>query len=263
MYNFIGFILAGAFVYIALDILKVDSSVYLDEVALVVVFGGTLAALMIAFPPIYIVRFFTAPWQILRARSPKVKKGIEVLVKLAHDNQNRRQTMNKYLNDKNLDPFLKEGIDLYLLDLSKDDFKNIMTERIYRNCQRDEQWINLFRRLAKYPPAFGLVGTVLGLISLMRAVGEGANTAQIGLNMALALTATLYGLGLANFVLAPIAENFQHKSEETKVYQELLLEGLLMIYDQNSSLSVQEMLNSYLPPTQRVDILGVHQKAAA
>lgn len=263
MYNLLGFVFAAFLIKTSLSILGVDTEFYIDEVAFIIVFGGTLAAMIISFPSKFLFWFFSAPFQIFKNRRPNMVYGVEVLIGIAEDNKTKRMSLKKLLGDKKVDPFLKEGIELYLLDLPKNEFKNIMTERIYRSRQRDEEWVNLFRRLAKYPPAFGLVGTVLGLISLMRSVGDGANAAQIGINMALALIATLYGLAFSNFVLAPISENFQKTAEESKVFKELMLEGLLMTFDQGSALAVQEMLNSYLEPRQRVDILGVHQKESA
>lgn len=263
MYNILGFFAALFFVSTALSTLGVSSEFYVDEVALLVVFGGTFAAMVISFPFPFLIRFFSAPIQMMKNKQPNLIYSVEVLVRAASQGQGNRVFLKRLMTDKKIDVFLKEGIELFLLGLKREDFKNILTERIYRSRQRDEEWVNLFRRLAKYPPAFGLVGTVLGLISLMRAVGEGANAAQIGINMALALIATLYGLAFANFVLAPIAENFQKSAEDQKVFRELLLEGLLMIYDEGDSLAVQEMLNSYLPHGKRVDILGVHSQESA
>ncbi len=263
MYNFIGFIISIAFVKFALGHLSVNTSFFVDVVALLVVFGGTFGVMVISFPPKFLFRFFTAPMKMIVSKSPNFVQAIESLIKALQDDKDRKHNLKKLSEQKNTDTFLKEGIELYLMDMPLKDFKNIMTERIYRSRQREEDNINLFRRLAKYPPAFGLVGTVLGLISLMRSVGEGANASTIGLNMALALTATLYGLAFSNFVLAPIAENFQSVADEKKVFQELLLEGLLLCYDGSSPLTVQEMLNSYVEPHKRIDILGVNQKESA
>lgn len=263
MYNFLGFIIAIGAVKMALTSLNVGTEYYYDHVAAIIVFGGTLAAMVVTFPAPFLFRFFAAPWRILFSKKPNYVDSIELLVKASSQGGNKKTYLKRLLKDPKVDRFLKEGVELLMLDLSRDDFKNIMTERIYRTRQRDEDRVNLFRKLAKYPPAFGLVGTVLGLISLMRSVGAGANASEIGINMALALTATLYGLAFSNFVLAPIAENFQHKAEENKIFQELLFEGLLMIFDEGESLAVQEMLNSYLEPSRRVDVLGIHQRESA
>jgi chemotaxis protein MotA len=263
MYNFIGFILAVIFIKMAVNHLGVDSNFYIDDVAILIVFGGTLATLVISFPPSYLIKFLKSPLDVILFRNPNLKKTATQLVTALQDESNRKAGLKNLAQMKTTDPYLKEGIELYLLDMPIKDFKNIMTERIYRARQREEHQVNLFRRLAKYPPAFGLVGTVLGLVALMRSVGEGADPSQIGLNMALALVATLYGLATSNFLIAPLSELFQHRADENKVYRELLLESLLLCYDQVSSLSVQEMLNSYLDVNQRIDVLGVHNKDAA
>lgn len=263
MYHLLGFALIVVILTMARSFLNVDSSFYLDEVALLIVVGGTLATAVISFPPKYLMKLFTAPWEMLKAKKSNFKDAIEIMVRTSNYGPQGRAMVRQYLDKKEVDPFLKEGIELLLLGLNKSEFKDILTERIYRARQRDEEIVNLFRRLAKYPPALGLVGTVLGLVSLMRSVGQGADASQVGLNMALALIATLYGLALANFVLAPISEHFLQKAEDTKVFRELLLEGLLMIHEQKSALAVQEMLNSYLESENRVDIIGVFNNKSA
>ncbi len=263
MYNLLGFLVAVFFIRTAMQALQVDAEVYLDEVAGLIVLGGTLAAMIISFPARFLLSFLKAPFKMAVNKKRDYQYSIEILVKASERSNDQRVFINQLLRDPKIDSFLKEGLELILLDLKRDDFKQILSERIFRARQRDDEPVDLFRRLAKYPPAFGLVGTVLGLISLMRAVGEGANAAQIGINMALALIATLYGLALSNFVLAPIAENFQSKAEDNQNFRELLREGLIMLFDKTDSLATQEMLNSYLDPSRRLDVLGIHQKESA
>ena len=263
MYNVFGFAIIVGILIAARNFLGVSADFYLDEVALLIVIGGTLATAIISFPPKYLVAFFTAPWKMLKSKKINFNDSIEILVRTSNYGRKSLSVVRQLLDKKEVEPFLKEGVELLLLGLERQEFKKILTERIYRTRQRDEELVSLFRRLAKYPPAFGLVGTVLGLVSLMRSVGQGADASQIGLNMALALIATLYGLGFANFVLAPISEHFLQRAEDKKVFNELLLEGLLMIYDQKSPLTVQEMLNSYLDPKDRVDIVGIHHSESA
>ncbi len=257
MYNLLGFALAVFLIKTALFSLNVSSTFYFDEVAALIVFGGTLATAIVTFPPKFLIKLFGAPIQMLKTRSPQHLYNTELLIQASTQAGARQAFLKKILNDKKADGFLKEGIELLLLGLSREDFKNIVTERIYRARQRDEEVVGLFRKLAKYPPAFGLVGTVLGLISLMRSIGTGSDASQIGMNMAIALTATLYGLAFSNFVLAPIAENFQKTADDKKFFREQIFEGLIMLRDELEPLAVQEMLNSYLDPKSRLDVLGV------
>jgi chemotaxis protein MotA len=112
------------------------------------------------------------------------------------------------------------------------------------------------RSLAKYPPAFGLVGTVLGLVSLMRAISQGTNSSEAGLRMAVALVATLYGLLTANLFLNPAGERVSVHTAEEKKAAEIAMQAVLLAADSVSLLEAQEVLNSYVRPDQRVDVFG-------
>lgn len=259
MTNFLGFIVFAISMRLAFHSLGVGAEYYFDEVAFIIVFGGTLTVTLISFPINYLVTLFVAPFKMLFEKKNKYHSTVETLVKTAQAAQQSKASIRELVDDSKTEPFMKECLELYLLDIERDDFKGIMTERIYRSRQREEDEISLFRKLAKYPPAFGLVGTVLGLVSLMRSVGDGASASEIGLKMALALVATLYGLGFANFILAPLAEHFTFRAEDQKVFRELQVEGLLMIYDKKSPLVVQEMLNSFLDVKERLDVIGLKQ----
>ena len=261
MFHFLGFALIFVLLQTAFKILDVDAQFYFDEVALLIVLGGTLVVTVIAFPLSYFLKIFSSPFVMLKTKKPNFVSAIAVIVHASKSQGRSKSMLRDVLERRDVDSFLKEGLELLLLGLSREEFKDIMTERIYRARQRDEERVSLFRRLSKYPPAFGLVGTVLGLVGLMRTVGEGASASEIGLKMALALVATLYGLAFANFFLVPIAEHYQQKAEDLKVYRELQLEGLLMIFDSRSPLAVQEMLNSYLEPKKRVDFIGIRESA--
>ncbi len=260
MTHFLGFIVFAFAVRAAFHALGVGIEFYFDEVALIIVLGGTITVTMISFPISYLLTLVVSPFKMIFEKKNQYEKTVETLVKTAQAAQSSKAAIRDLVDNPKTEPFLKECLELYLLDIERNDFKNIMTERIYRARQREEDHIGLFRKLAKYPPAFGLVGTVLGLVSLMRTVGDGASASEIAMKMALALVATLYGLAFANFILAPIAEHFTFRAEDQKVFRELQVEGLLMIYDKKSPLVIQEMLNSFLDVKDRMDVIGLKER---
>ncbi|MCJ8278042.1 MAG: MotA/TolQ/ExbB proton channel family protein, partial [Bdellovibrionales bacterium] len=183
MYNLLGFGIIIGILYSVRVLLGVDTDFYLDEVALLIVIGGTVATAVISFPAKYLKKLFTAPYEMTKAKKLPLVDSIEILVRTSNHGRQGKAVIRQLLEQREADAFLKEGVELLLMGLSKDEFKKILTERIYRSRQRDEEMVSLFRRLAKYPPALGLVGTVLGLVSLMRSVGAGADASQIGINM--------------------------------------------------------------------------------
>lgn len=260
MSHLFGFILAVILLRVGMLVLDMEVSAYFDSVALIIVMGGTFCAAIITYPVPDLVKMIKAFIRIARKNPEEKEFTVQQIIKLAQESQKSKKALMDASEDPNLNPFLKDGIELMLSGFSREDIESIMSERIFRDREREESYGNLLKTLSKYPPAFGLVGTVLGLVHVMRGVSSGADAATVGLQMALALVATFYGLVLTNFVLVPASENLINKSAMNLSHRELILEGLLLIYENKSPMLVQEVLNSYLPPLKRKDYIGLGGK---
>jgi chemotaxis protein MotA len=116
--------------------------------------------------------------------------------------------------------------------------------------------------MAKYPPAFGMIGTVVGLIALMASIGGNIDMSSIGTYMAVALTTTLYGLALSNFIFKPIADNMEMGSSRSLRARQMILESMILVKHRASLLVIQDTLNSFLPITENIDIMSTHAKEA-
>jgi chemotaxis protein MotA len=158
---------------------------------------------------------------------------------------------------------LSEGAELIGLGFKTERIQIILDERIHQAFERAAKVSNSIRSLAKYPPAFGLVGTVLGLVSLMRAVSDGAGASETGTRMAVALTATLYGLLTANLFVAPAGEKVLALAGEEKTSAELALQAVLLASDRVTLVESQEMLNSFLDDQERISVQGAGARSAA
>lgn len=260
MSHLFGFILAVILLRVSMIVLGMEASAYYDSVALIIVFGGTISAAIITYPIADLVKMIKAFVRIAKKNPEEKEATVKQIIMLAQSAQKSKKALMDAAEDPMLNPFLKDGIELILSGFSKEDIETIMSERIFRDREREESYGNLLKTLSKYPPAFGLVGTVLGLVHVMRGVSSGADATTIGLQMALALVATFYGLILTNFVLMPASENLVNKSAMNLTHRELILEGLILIYEKRSPMVAQEMLNSYLPPLKRQDFIGVSGK---
>ncbi|MAV89922.1 MAG: hypothetical protein CL676_00775 [Bdellovibrionaceae bacterium] len=256
MSHLFGFLIAIALLRGSMLILGMDINFYYDHVALLVVFGGTLTAGIITYPVRDLGKMIQAFFRIAKKTPEEMELMVTQIVTLAQAAQTSRSALVEAAQDKKLNLYLKDGIELILSGFSKEDLEEVMTERLFRDREREEVYGSILRTLSKYPPAFGLIGTVLGLVSVMKTVAEGASASEIGLHMALALVATFYGLILANFILVPMSENLYNKSAQSMNQRELMLDGLLMIQQQRSPILVQEKLNSFLPPLKRKDLIG-------
>lgn len=264
MSHFFGFILAIVLLQSCMFLLKMDSSFYFDEVAFLIVIGGTFCAAVITYPISHLLKMGQAFFRIARKNPESYSASVAQLIQLAVIAQTSRASLLEASKDTKYNPYLRDGIELILSGFTTEEIEEIMSERLFRDREREEVYGAILRTLSKYPPAFGLVGTVLGLVSVMRAVSGGADSSEIGLEMALALVATFYGLILANFVLVPMSENLFNKSAVNMAHREILLQGMLMIKENKSPIYIQEKLNSFLPPLKRKDLVGLneHREAA-
>ncbi|MGE0763083.1 MAG: motility protein A [Bdellovibrionales bacterium] len=257
MSHLFGLVIAVVLLRSTMWVLKMDVAYYFDEVAALIVFGGTACAAIITYPVSDLLKMAQALFRIAKKVPEQREMTVAQIVRLAQLAQKSQAALDDASKDKGLNPYLRDGLELILSGFSRQDLEEIMAERLHRDREREESYGGLLRTISKYPPAFGLIGTVLGLVTVMRSVAAGGDAAEIGTQMALALVATFYGLILTNFLLVPMSENLFNKSAANMVHRELMLEGLLMIYDRSSPVVVQEKLNSFLPPMKRKDLIGL------
>jgi len=103
----------------------------------------------------------------------------------------------------------------------------------------------LFRTMAGYAPAFGMIGTLIGLVNLMFMLGDGDMTA-IGQQMSLALMTTFYGILLANLVFKPIAVKLERRTEERVALMNMVMQGLSMMSQKRRPAFMRETLKTFM-----------------
>ena len=249
-----GLVIAAIAIVFSVLHLRQDLSNYLDPVGLAVVLGGTLAVAVITVPwEIHaeirraLLRLLTNPRIDYRAINQECLDFISTV----------RQGIGRYTPRNPGEPgkLLAEGAELISLGFEEAKIRSILEEHIFQTIERRQRVANSLRGLAKYPPAFGLVGTVLGLVSLMNAISAGASSTEAGSRMAVALVATLYGLLLANLVLNPAGENVLKTANEERRSLELALEAVMLAAGSGTMLEAQETLNARVAPTERIRAL--------
>jgi len=247
----IGIVISFVSVVVSILTLKQNFSSYFDHVGFMVVFGGTLSISAVAIPWRHKTELFRMIRSLFFPQTFQHKAVVAASLKVATGDPNASPSGGLYAE------VLADGVELVELGLKTEDIHAILRERIDQAILLRTSIIQAIRGLSKYPPAFGLLGTVLGLVSLMRAVSSGAGSEEVGVRMAVALVATLYGLILANVVIAPAAEALSGKIQEETRAAEIAIQAVLLASQGVSALVAQEMLNSYVPRYDRVDALGV------
>lgn len=139
--------------------------------------------------------------------------------------------------------FLKKGVRLMVDGTDPELLRDILETEILQQEERDKKCIHFWEDLGAYGPAWGMVGTLLGLIAMMKTMGTDASA--IGGSMSLALVTTLYGSILANWICIPIARKLQKSSDEESLAKQLVAEGILSIQAGENPQIIREKLRAY------------------
>ena len=146
------------------------------------------------------------------------------------------------------DEFLKKGIMLVVDGTDPELVRAIMETELASVEERHKDKIGFWENLGAMGPAWGMIGTLIGLINMLRDLSD---FASIGPNMATALITTFYGSILANWICSPVATKLKGKNAEEMMVKEIEIEGLLSIQAGENPRVIEEKLKSFLAPKDR------------
>lgn len=152
------------------------------------------------------------------------------------------------------EPFLKEGLQLLQDNIIKgEELFDILEERTSNMYLHYSEESNRFKNLGKYPPAYGLMATVLGMIALLSNLGGADAMKMVGPAMGMCLVATFMGIVLANVFILPIGDSMADNAKEVNLRNKIIVEGVRLISEKTNPVIVAEKLNSFLLPSDRLD----------
>ncbi|GIL17922.1 MAG: Chemotaxis protein PomA [Ignavibacteriaceae bacterium] len=250
-------LLSGISLLTAIHHLDQSIVTYYDFVALVMVLGGTITLGIILLPWEYRKDIWKATKFLVRKEKPQFPSVLRECISVTKGMAPSPDRANDWLYKK----ILSDGVELVYLGLPTDRIEIILQERMFQTIKRWKKISAAVRNLAKYPPAFGLMGTVLGLVNIMRSLAEASQASQLGAQMSIALVATMYGLLVANFIVNPIGELLLKKSEEEEDYAELAIESVLLLSNKASYIEAHEMLNAMVPDEHRLTFENLEEAA--
>jgi chemotaxis protein MotA len=233
---------------------------YIDVPSLVIVFGGTVGASILAVDMATIKAVPGMVKLILRKQRVDALGIMAQLVRYAE--MARREgilSLDKEL--KNIeDPFIQKAVQLLVDGTEPELIRDILETEIIFLEQRHQNGIRYFNICAALAPAFGFLGTLIGLIAMLAKLSE---PDKLGPAMAVALVTTLYGVILSNMVFIPFAEKLKGKHEEEVLVKEMVIEGVMSIQSGDNPRMVEEKLKTFLPPSLREEASRSREKAKA
>lgn len=222
-----------------------DASMYFNLPGLAIVLGGTCAALFIAYPLPEVLRIFKLVRTVFRNDQHDQQRDIEELVSMAQLWMNTDVHKVEHELKKVSNPFLRTGVQLIIDNTPEDQIIEVLQWRVARLRAREQAEAQMFRVMATFAPAFGMLGTLVALINLMAVLGDGSMT-MIGQHLAVGLMTTFYGILLANLVCKPIALKLERRTARRIESMNMVLQGISMMCEKRGPAVVRETLNSFV-----------------
>lgn len=226
---------------------------FLDLTALAVTLGGAAAATLIHHPLPRIKESLSALRRMLFARGEEPAGVIQTFMGYAE--RCRREGVLALEEDAetNPDPFTRKALQLIVDGTDPETVREMLELDLGLLESRHRQQAAVWESLATYAPGFGMVGTLIALVKLMRAMDSGA---ALGAGMGSALLATFYGVVLANLLFQPLAGKIKVQGSREVLRQEMVMEGVLALQAGDTPPALAARLNAFLPPDQQVRRAG-------
>ncbi|MBN1822757.1 MAG: MotA/TolQ/ExbB proton channel family protein [Endomicrobiales bacterium] len=222
---------------------------FLNYEAFLVVMGGTFCALLVNYPLSEVVKLTKVTKKVLTSTEEEDTAAIiTTFVDLAK--KARSDGFLALENDvKNMrNDFLKRGVQMVIDGLDKEFIANMMETELGLIRERHKVGQEIFTALGTYAPAFGIIGTVLGMILMLNSITD---VEQVPRRMALALAAAFFGLGSGYLIFLPMAGKLRRKSEDELLVKEIIIRGVLLLQSGAVPMRIEENLKAYLEPSKR------------
>lgn len=225
-----------------------DFFIFLNFPSVLIVVGGTIGATITNFPPREILRALKDTFKTIAQRQPTSTQVLELFMDFSYLARREGILSLEPLITKIPDAYLKKGLQLTVDGLEPEAIRNIMTTEIDNTHDRHTAGVDLFNAMASYAPALGMIGTVIGLVKMLRTMSD---PTSIGPAMAIALITTFYGAVLANLVFLPICGKLKHRAKQQNNIMEMQMAGVLCIARGENPRILREVLEGFQPQRER------------
>ncbi|MBF0136346.1 MAG: MotA/TolQ/ExbB proton channel family protein [Magnetococcus sp. DMHC-1] len=221
-------------------------AMFIDIPSVLITCGGTVCAMFVRHKLSEIANVAAVTAKVFVVKEQSLEKVISQLVDLA--NIARKDGILALEKVKASDPFLQSAI-TYCVDGADPEFlADVLNKEVDALAQRHAKGIAFMEGVAEFGPAFGMIGTLIGLVQMLANMQDAS---KIGPAMAVALITTFYGALMANLIASPIATKLSSYSAEEQKVRKVIIDGMLGIQKGLNPRLLQEALLTALPPKQR------------
>lgn len=243
----IGFI-AGIFLVATTIVMGGTVSVFFNAPAFILVVGGTLASTLINFPLSDVLSVFTTVKNSFVHKAAAPERLIERIVQLSiiarREGILALEGQVKDLHDE----FLGHGVQLAIDGAPPELIKDMLTTELAFTEDRHSMGQSILMAMALYAPAFGMIGTLIGLIQMLTTMDD---PSKVGQGMAVAILTTLYGTLMANVIFLPLVGKLRVRTALELLHKEIIIEGILSIQSGDNPRIVEQKLKAFVSPALR------------
>lgn len=241
---------AAGILAVAFAVFRGSSPVaFFDIPSLILVLGGTFAATLIKFTFRQLLYAFRLSGMVFHHHTDSPRSLIQLTEELS--DISRRQGLLALEDVMVTNPFYRKGLEFLVDGRPIEDIEHILREDMMLDLEQHAIGAQVFQAMGESAPAFGMIGTVTGLVHMMLNLED---PKKIGYGMALAILTTFYGLILAYLIFLPIAEKIELRHEAERLNQELVLEALVLLAKKEHPRIIREVLHSFLPGMKPVSV---------
>lgn len=221
---------------------------FIDYPSIVVVIGGSTASVLLSYPLREFCNLFRVSKTVFKNRLEDHRNLIVQIVSLAETARRDGLLALEARLEEIHNPFLVLGIQMAVDGTRPEVIQEVLSNEMGTVAARHQKGKLLFELYGKYAPAFGMLGTLIGLIVML---GNMKDPDSIGPGMAVALITTFYGSIIANLFALPMADRLNTLNKQELLGMEIILRGVMSIQSGDNPRIIEQKLSTFLPPRQR------------
>ena len=220
-----------------------SATTLLNGPAAIIVLGGSMGAIMLQAPMHTFIRALHVLGWILRPPVLAADEAIEKLVSWSNIARKEGLLGLEAVSETEPDAFARKGLQLLVDGSEPEVMRNILEVEVDAKEHHDMQAAKVFESMGGYTPTIGIIGAVMGLIQVMNNL---ADPGQLGHGIAVAFVATIYGVGIANLLLIPIANKLKSHIMAQSQFRMMIIEGIVSIAEGENPRNIETKLQGYL-----------------
>jgi chemotaxis protein MotA len=220
---------------------------FISPSSFAIVFGGMIASVSVAFPLSDVLKLGSAIGAVFKGGEVKLGAVVDDAIETAEVGRKGVAELEKSVESIN-NPFFRDGVQMVVDGYSLDELTEILETRIEYREIREKTQAGLFKSMGTMAPAWGMIGTLIGLVIMLSGFGGEGGADALGPGMSAALITTFYGAVFANLFFLPMSEKLNTRMSFTSTLQAMLVEAARLIHQKKHPLIVREKLNSFIPP---------------